>query len=75
MYANGTQDPENGLLPSETDGNAQKRFGRSFKQFDLKHLRQVGIENLPKEVRIPAFSSVVKSSTKNSNKPGRSVFL
>ena len=75
MYTNQTQDPESALLSSVTDGNGPSGFGRSFKQFDLKHLRQVGIENLPKEVRIPAFSSVVQSATKNSNKPGRSVVL
>ena len=79
MNPNHTEDPENILLSSVTNGNAQKRVGRSFKQFDLRHSRQVGTENLPKEVRIASEfirkASGGKISSRNSKKSGRSVFL
>ena len=66
-------DPENPLLPCAADAFAQKRFGRSFKQFDLRHLRQVGTDNLPKELRIA--SEFIRDASESSKKSGMSVLL
>ena len=53
-----SRDPEDILLPVPAAPNSKNRFGKSFKHFDPKHLRHVGVENLPGEVRLgPAFDS------------------
>ena len=75
MDTDQTKDREGTPLPSVMDGKARKRFGRSSRRIDLKRLRQIGIANLPMEVRLPASRCVSQSTTKIINTSGRSAFL